>query len=35
VILTGSPLNLYPVTAGSRIVVEAPPLGTSYAEIGD
>jgi 2-keto-4-pentenoate hydratase len=33
VILTGSPLGLYPVAAGSRIVVEAPPLGTSCAEI--
>ena len=35
VILTGSPMNLYPVTPGSRIVVEAPPLGTSYLEIGE
>jgi 2-keto-4-pentenoate hydratase len=33
VILTGSPLKLYPVAAGSRIVVEAPPLGRSCAEI--
>jgi len=29
VILTGSPMKLYPVAAGSRIVVEAPPLGAS------
>jgi 2-keto-4-pentenoate hydratase len=35
VILTGSPLNLYPVNPGSRIVVEATPLGKSYADIGE
>jgi 2-keto-4-pentenoate hydratase len=34
VILTGSPMKLYPVSAGSRIVVDAPPLGTSCAEVG-
>jgi 2-keto-4-pentenoate hydratase len=33
VILTGSPLNLFPISAASRIVVEAPPLGASRAEI--
>lgn len=33
VILTGSPMKLYPVSAGSRIVVEAPPLGASCVEI--
>ncbi len=33
VILTGSPMNLYPVSPGSRIVVEAPPLGASCVEI--
>jgi 2-keto-4-pentenoate hydratase len=33
IILTGSPLNLYPVAPGSRIVVEAPPLGASCVEI--
>jgi 2-keto-4-pentenoate hydratase len=33
-ILTGSPLKLYPVAAGSKIVVEAPPLGKSWAQIG-
>ena len=32
-ILTGSPMKLYPVAPGSRIVVEAPPLGTSCVEI--
>jgi 2-keto-4-pentenoate hydratase len=32
-ILTGSPMKLYPVTPGSRIVVEAPALGMSRAEI--
>ncbi len=32
-ILTGSPLKLYPVGPGSRIVVEAPPLGASCVEI--
>jgi 2-keto-4-pentenoate hydratase len=29
VILTGSPLKLFPVNPGSRIVVDAPPLGVS------
>jgi 2-keto-4-pentenoate hydratase len=33
VILTGSPMKLYPVSRGSRIVVEAPPLGASYVAI--
>jgi len=33
VILTGSPMPLFPVTPGSRIVVEAPPLGASCVEI--
>ncbi len=33
VILTGSPMKLYPVASGSRIVVEAPPLGASCVEI--
>lgn len=33
VILTGSPLELYPAAPGSRIVVEAPPLGTIGVEI--
>jgi 2-keto-4-pentenoate hydratase len=33
VILTGSPMNLYPVGPGSRIVVEAGPLGASCVEI--
>jgi 2-keto-4-pentenoate hydratase len=33
VILTGSPLNLFPIASGSRIVVEAPPLGASCVEI--
>jgi len=33
VVLTGSPLNLFPIASASRIVVEAPPLGVSYAEI--
>jgi 2-keto-4-pentenoate hydratase len=32
IVLTGSPLNLYPVDSG-RIVVDAPPLGVSHAEI--
>jgi 2-keto-4-pentenoate hydratase len=32
-ILTGSPLNLYPVAPGSRVAVEAPPLGASGVEI--
>ena len=34
IILTGSPMPLFPVSAGSRIVVEASPLGKSWAEIG-
>jgi 2-keto-4-pentenoate hydratase len=34
VILTGSPMKLYPVVPGTRIVVEAPPLGASCVEIG-
>jgi 2-keto-4-pentenoate hydratase len=34
VILTGSPLPLRPVTPGSRVVVEAPPLGTCCVEVG-
>jgi len=33
VILTGSPLNLFPIGSGSRVVVEAPPLGASCVEI--
>jgi 2-keto-4-pentenoate hydratase len=33
VILTGSPMPLYPVAPGSRVVVEATPLGASCAEI--
>jgi 2-keto-4-pentenoate hydratase len=33
-ILTGSTLNLYPVGPGSRITVEAPPLGKTFAEVG-
>ena len=33
VILTGSPLPLYPVPPCSRIVVEVPPLGPSCVEI--
>ena len=32
-VLTGSPLKLYPVAPGSRIVVEAPALGVSRVEI--
>ncbi len=32
-ILTGSPLRLFPVASGSRIVVEAPPLGACRVEI--
>lgn len=32
-ILTGSPMKLYPVAPGSRIIVEAPPLGKSWVEI--
>jgi len=33
VILTGSPLHLFPVNSGDRIVVQAPPLGASSVEI--
>jgi len=33
VVLTGSPMKLYPVVPGSRIVVEAPPLGASCVDI--
>jgi 2-keto-4-pentenoate hydratase len=33
VILTGSPLKLFPVAPGDRIFVEAPPFGTSCVEI--
>ncbi len=33
IILTGSALPLYPVAAGSTIVVDAPPLGQSHAQI--
>ncbi len=33
VILTGSPLRLFPVAPGDRIVVEAPPFGASCVEI--
>ena len=33
VILTGSPMKLYPVAPVSRVVVEAPPLGASCVEI--
>jgi 2-keto-4-pentenoate hydratase len=33
VILTGSPLRLFPVAPGDRIAVEAPPFGASCAEI--
>ena len=33
VILTGSPLKLFPVFPGSRIVVNAPPLGVSSVRI--
>jgi 2-keto-4-pentenoate hydratase len=33
VILTGSPMKLYPVSPGSRVVVEAPPLGATCVEI--
>ncbi|MHB1556610.1 MAG: 2-keto-4-pentenoate hydratase [Isosphaeraceae bacterium] len=32
-VLTGSPLSLYPAGPGSRIVVDAPPLGSSRVEI--
>ena len=34
IILTGSPMHLFPVRLGDKIVVEAPPLGKSCAEIG-
>ena len=34
VILTGSPLPLYPVGPGNRITVEAPPLAKSFADVG-
>jgi 2-keto-4-pentenoate hydratase len=33
VILTGSPLKLFPVAPGSRIIVDAPPLGAISAQI--
>lgn len=33
VILTGSPMKLFPVIPGSRIVVDAPPLGVSSVRI--
>ncbi|TSA02990.1 MAG: hypothetical protein D4R77_11900 [Planctomycetaceae bacterium] len=33
VILTGSPMRLFPVAPGSRIVVEAPPLGACCVQI--
>lgn len=33
-ILTGSPMKLYPVGPGSKIAVEAPPLGKSWVEVG-
>ena len=33
VILTGSPMKFYPVAPGSRVVVEATPLGASCVEI--
>ncbi|WP_406697761.1 fumarylacetoacetate hydrolase family protein [Singulisphaera sp. Ch08] len=33
VILTGSPMRLFPVAPGSRIVVETPPLGASCVKI--
>jgi 2-keto-4-pentenoate hydratase len=32
VILTGSPLSLFPIASGSRVIVEAPSLGASCAE---
>jgi 2-keto-4-pentenoate hydratase len=32
-ILTGSPMKLFPAAPGSRIVVQAPPLGASCVEI--
>lgn len=34
IILTGSPMPLFPVSVGSKIVVEATPQGKSCAEIG-
>lgn len=34
VILTGSPMRLFPVSSGCRIAVEARPGGTSRAEVG-
>jgi 2-keto-4-pentenoate hydratase len=34
VVLTGSPMPLCPVAPGSRVVVEAPPLGACRVEIG-
>jgi 2-keto-4-pentenoate hydratase len=33
VILTGSPMKLFPVAPGDRIVVDAPPLGASWVQI--
>jgi 2-keto-4-pentenoate hydratase len=33
IVLTGSPMRLFPVSAGSKIEVEAPLLGKSYAEV--
>jgi 2-keto-4-pentenoate hydratase len=33
VILTGSPLNLFPVKSGDRVVVQASPLGATSLEI--
>lgn len=32
VILTGSPMNLFPVSPGERVVVAAPPLGVASVE---
>jgi 2-keto-4-pentenoate hydratase len=34
IILAGSALPLFPVGPGDTIVVEAPPFGTSRAEVG-
>jgi 2-keto-4-pentenoate hydratase len=34
IILTGSPMPLFPVGPDSEVVVEATPLGRSCAEIG-
>ena len=34
IILTGSPMPLFPVSLGDKIVVETTPLGKSCAEIG-